>query len=130
MNKKKALQIISRYTPCAHNYYDDSLGFGKTYAKCYDCGETFLIARYEERLKTYREFDDAIDYLSNLEETKRPPTLAREVGLGSKYLFQSQEVEIISYSKQGNQVVVVENFEGKLWCVNINDIIDEHISGD
>jgi hypothetical protein len=70
MNKKKALQIISRYTPCAHSSYDDSLGSGTTYAKCYDCEETFLIERNEERSKALKEFDDAIDYLLNLEEPK------------------------------------------------------------
>lgn len=52
-----------------------------------------------------------------------PPLLAKEIPLGSKYFFKHEEVEIIAYSKQGDQVVVIENAEGKVWCENINDVI-------
>lgn len=123
MNKKKAIQIISRYCPCPHSECDTNLGFGTTYAKCETCGETFLIAKADDYIKRSNEFEYALDYLLKLEEPPKPTVLAKEVPLGSKYLLGNEEVEIIAYSKQGDQVVVIENAEGKVWCENINDVI-------
>jgi len=123
MNKKQAIQIIGRYFPCSHSDGNTKLGFGTTYAQCEACGETFLIAKADDYIKRSKDFEDALDYLSDLEEPPPPTVLAKEIPLGSKYFLKNEEVEIIAYSKQGDQVVVVENREGKVWCENINDII-------
>lgn len=123
MNKKQAIQIINRYCPCPHSECDTKLGFGTTYAKCETCGETFLIAKAGEYINRSNEFEYALEYLSGLEEPPQPTVLAKEIPLGTKYLLRNEEVEIIAYSRQGDQVVVIENAEGKVWCENINDVI-------
>lgn len=123
MNKKKAIQIINRYCPCPHSECDTKLGFGTTYAKCETCGETFLIAKAGEYINRSKDFEDALEYLSRLEEPPQLTVLAKEIPLGSRYFFKHEEVEIIAYSKQGDQIVVVESAEGKVWCENINDVI-------
>ena len=123
MNKKKAIQIISRYCPCPHYECDTKLGFGTTYAKCETCGETFLIAKAGEYINRSRDFEDALEYFSRFEEPPQLTVLAKEIPLGSRYFFKHEEVEIIAYSKQGDEVVVIENAEGKVWCENINDVI-------
>lgn len=75
----------------------------------------------EERLWTLKRKVAAEN--KSTEKTEQPTVLAKEIPLGSKYLFKGEAVEIISYSRQGDQVVVIENSEGKVWCENINDII-------
>lgn len=63
LSKKKALDLISRYCPCEHLTVDKSLGNGKIWCKCEDCGETIL----QEHLVEYRinaeNFADAIQIL-------------------------------------------------------------------
>lgn len=75
----------------------------------------------EERLWTLKRKVAAEN--KSTEKTERPAFLAKEVPLGSRHYFNNEEVEIIGYSKQGDQVVVVENKEGKVWCENVNDVI-------
>lgn len=47
---------------------------------------------------------------------------AKEVPIGTKYEIDGVVAEIIAYSRQGDEVVVVEDENGKAWTVNINDI--------
>jgi len=50
---------------------------------------------------------------------------ARDVPLGTKVIsghYPDSELEIIAYSKQGDQVVVVEDEEGEIFTENINDL--------
>lgn len=64
MNVKEAIQFVSIFEPCPHLTADFRLGDGKMWAKCEDCGETFL----QENLPKYRaqwvKFQEAIDVIS------------------------------------------------------------------
>lgn len=49
---------------------------------------------------------------------------ARDVPLGTKVYMPDHglDVEIIAYSKQGDQVVVLEDEDGDIYAKNINDV--------
>lgn len=51
---RKALALVSRYTPCAHESHEEA---GAVWAKCADCGDTFTL----ERAPKYKAQTDAFD---------------------------------------------------------------------
>ena len=53
---------------------------------------------------------------------------AKDIQIGTKFKIDGEVAEIISYSKQGDEVVVLEDETGsKIWYANINDIISKII---
>ena len=60
MNIDEALVIIQRQSPCPHESLDTSLGDGKTWARCEDCGATIEQSRIPSAQKAARQFDDAL----------------------------------------------------------------------
>jgi hypothetical protein len=63
MTVSEALHVVSRYHPCGHYTVDLTLGDGKTWAKCEDCGQTFhqnSLSRYQEK---EQQFEQAIEVL-------------------------------------------------------------------
>lgn len=64
MNRKEAIQIVGKHAPCPHYSADTSLGDGRTWARCDDCGETFAQAAWDAYVRESEKFEDALDYLS------------------------------------------------------------------
>ncbi len=64
MNRKEAILIVGRFAPCPHYSADTSLGDGRTWAKCDDCGETFSQANWDNYVREYEKFESALEYLS------------------------------------------------------------------
>lgn len=64
MNRKEAIQIIGKHAPCPHYSANTSLGDGRTWAKCDDCGETFGQENWDNYIREYESFEKALDYLS------------------------------------------------------------------
>jgi hypothetical protein len=71
MDFKKAIKVVSRYRPCEHENHDTSLGNGRIWAKCEDCGATFDRATLESRRAAARDFDAAIAALRAEDEVPR-----------------------------------------------------------
>jgi ribosomal protein L37AE/L43A len=75
MSKKKRIleveairKAIGRLRPCEHDNADTSLGNGKIWAKCEDCGHTFDRANWDSYKKSAMEFDNAFDLLADIEK--------------------------------------------------------------
>lgn len=60
MDIEKALSVVSRQAPCAHDNASTDLGNGKIWAACEDCGETFPQNRWDNARQASKGFDDAI----------------------------------------------------------------------
>lgn len=63
MNLDEAIKVLRRYEPCRHENYDGSLGDGKTWGKCENCGVTFMVENLPIRRQFADEFGRAIDCL-------------------------------------------------------------------
>ena len=63
MKIEKALQVIARHLPCSHVTLDTTLGDGKTWARCEDCGATVSQANLPNARKRAAEFEKALDVL-------------------------------------------------------------------
>lgn len=61
MKIRAAIKVLRRYAPCQHENYDTSLGDGKTWAKCEDCGETFQTANLQRYQLSAKQFEEAMD---------------------------------------------------------------------
>ena len=72
MTPTEALGILETYAPCEHSSYDDGLGDGKTWVKCYDCGATVERIRLGEASARARDFDNASWVLDRLIASKKP----------------------------------------------------------
>lgn len=57
---EKAMLIISRQAPCPHEHVDTSLGNGKTWCLCEDCGATISQERLPQAKQAAEEFTEAI----------------------------------------------------------------------
>ena len=66
VNTKEAFREIQRQAPCPHESIDTSLGDGKTWAKCYDCGVLFPQDGLPRARDAALRFDDAIAHLRSL----------------------------------------------------------------
>ena len=66
MNTDEAFRVIQRQAPCPHDSTDTSLGNGKIWAKCHDCGATFQQDGLMRARDAARRFDDAIEHLRAL----------------------------------------------------------------
>jgi hypothetical protein len=66
MNTEEAFKAIQRQAPCPHDSTDTSLGDGKTWAHCYDCGGMFPQDGLMRARDSARRFDDAIEHLRAL----------------------------------------------------------------
>mgnify|MGYP003552782935 CR=1 FL=1 len=64
MDTKEALRIVSRQGPCPHDNADTTLGNGKVWAKCEDCGVTFPQEYWENAREAAKRFDDALEVIS------------------------------------------------------------------
>lgn len=60
MNVKEALALVSRYCPCPHDSIDTTLGDGKTWCKCQDCGEVLSQESLHISAEASYKFEDAI----------------------------------------------------------------------
>lgn len=81
MNKSEAQKFLARYRPCAHENADTRLGNGKIWARCEDCGETFLQENWDKARETVAQFDKALEVVM---VDDGPPALvayAKERGL-------------------------------------------------
>ena len=77
--------------------------------------------------KLESRLNSALDRLEKCieKDTTKKDLKARDVPLGTKVIsghYPDFELEIIAYSKQGDQVVVVEDEEGEIFTENINDL--------
>jgi len=63
MNIEEAFKVINRQAPCPHYEMDTSLGDGRTWAKCHDCGRTFLQDEANQAHESAEQFDNAITTL-------------------------------------------------------------------
>lgn len=70
---EKALRIVSRQAPCAHDNADTSLGNGKVWAACSDCGATFPQDRWAHARSAAKEFEDALATLTTAARQDRFP---------------------------------------------------------
>ena len=66
MNTEEAFKTIQRQAPCPHDSTYTSLGDGKTWARCNDCGVTFPQEEVMRARDAARRFDDAIEHLRAL----------------------------------------------------------------
>jgi hypothetical protein len=66
MNTEEAFKAIQRQAPCPHDSTDTSLGNGKVWAKCYDCGVTFPQDGLMRARDAAQRFDDAVAHLRAL----------------------------------------------------------------
>lgn len=64
MINESALAIIAKYAPCPHESYDDTLGNGKVWARCLDCGVEFKQEHHGNYQKAATEFQNAMDVLT------------------------------------------------------------------
>lgn len=60
MKLENAFGIISKQSPCPHDNADTSLGNGKVWARCEDCGATFPQDKWERSRDAAKDFDDAM----------------------------------------------------------------------
>jgi len=60
MNVEEAFKAINRQAPCPHYASDTSLGDGRTWAKCYDCGALFPQDGTNRARESAKQFDDAV----------------------------------------------------------------------
>lgn len=65
MDTEKALRVVSRQAPCPHDNADTTLGNGKVWARCEDCGVTFPQEYWENAKAAAKSFDDAIETIRN-----------------------------------------------------------------
>ena len=72
MTQKQALAYISRYAPCAHENVSTRCGDGSTWAKCEDCGATFLQENWDNARLASKTFDEAVFLLSKLIPEQKP----------------------------------------------------------
>ena len=63
MNRDEAIRVLSRYWPCPHAHYDDTLGLGKVWGRCHDCGDTFRLERLPAIRAAAQAFGDAVNAL-------------------------------------------------------------------
>jgi len=70
MNTEEAFRAIQRQAPCPHNSIDTSLGDGRTWAKCHDCGLMFKRGLLAQYIDAADKFDDAIAHLRDLLSAK------------------------------------------------------------
>lgn len=63
-----ALAFLGRYTPCAHENANTSLGNDKVWAKCEDCGATFQQDHWAKIRVACLDFKRALDTLSGVHE--------------------------------------------------------------
>ena len=69
MTIKSALAILAKYAPCPHESYDDTLGNGKEWARCLDCGAEFKQEHHNRYQTAASDFQNALDVLtSNTQE--------------------------------------------------------------
>lgn len=66
MNTEEAFKVIQRQAPCPHDSTDTSVGDGKTWAKCHDCGVMFPQDGLMRARDAARKFEDAIEHLRAL----------------------------------------------------------------
>lgn len=71
LTREDAIKVISRYVPCEHMTIDYSLGDGRTWVKCEDCGVTFSREKWGVARIGSILFQKAIDILSK--ESKEKP---------------------------------------------------------
>jgi hypothetical protein len=69
MTFTEALRVLSPQSPCPHDAYDDTLGYGDVWAKCHDCGVTFEVAHLDRARSRAKLFDEALDALKHQAET-------------------------------------------------------------
>jgi hypothetical protein len=60
MNYEQAIREVSKHAPCPHHAMDTQLGDGGTWARCCDCGSTFLQASLLKLRAECERFDEAI----------------------------------------------------------------------
>jgi len=76
--------------------------------------------------KLESRLNSALDRLEKSidKDTDKKDLKARDVPLGTKVYMPDHglDVEIIAYSKQGDQVVVLEDEDGDIYTKNINDL--------
>lgn len=58
---------LAQTFPCAHENADTSLGNGKIWAKCEDCGDTFQQERWDTYRQNAERHQEALDALDALE---------------------------------------------------------------
>lgn len=63
MNTEKAFFTINRHSPCPHENTDTSIGNGKIWAECNDCGETVLQANAQRYKDAANDFENAVQYV-------------------------------------------------------------------
>ena len=64
MDIKEALRVVSRQGPCPHDNADTTLGNGRVWAKCEDCGVTFPQEYWENARAAAKSFDDALEIIT------------------------------------------------------------------
>ena len=57
---KKMLHVVGLGRPCEHHNFDGSLGDGKTWARCEDCGETFKQENLERVFYAAKRWEEAM----------------------------------------------------------------------
>jgi hypothetical protein len=74
--------------------------------------------------KLESRLNSALDRLEKSidKNTVKKDLKAKDVPLGTKFIVEDITYEIIAYSKQGDQVVVLEDEEGNIFNKNINDL--------
>jgi hypothetical protein len=72
MSADEALKIIQQQAPCGHFSTDNSLGDGKTWAYCSDCGATVKQSSLARSRDSAQRFDDAVEHLRALCVEKTP----------------------------------------------------------
>lgn len=66
MELKDALKVVMMYSPCPHDNVDTNLGDGRTWASCYDCGNTFAQDNWQNYKDAAEAFNEAIVTLSEV----------------------------------------------------------------
>lgn len=64
MTPLTAITTLQKYAPCPHLSYDDTLGNGKVWARCHDCGNEFKQENLEKYRKAAKDFQTALDVLT------------------------------------------------------------------
>ena len=75
MNLEQALKIVSKQAPCPHHNSDTTLGNGKIWARCEDCGVTFPQNLWHKAKESAKEFEEAMLTLTTLARNVSPAYL-------------------------------------------------------
>lgn len=79
MTREDARIVLGRYRPCEHENADTSLGDGKTWAKCENCGATFQQSNWQKARDAAVEFDRALETL--VEGEGKLTAYSKEIGM-------------------------------------------------